>query len=155
MTLSPVDTLWSGRGGGCSLHVARLFGRPITITTTYQTANQVAMRNFVGQRIVKNYYSSGEHMPLTIQHSSVVLVFGYQYGSKAAIVVGECAKISDDGQSRPLPNYRCEACNHPTFILYSEYLSKRVFLRLECQWQCITSCLTLPRAEPLLRCHSP
>ena len=57
MTLSPVDTLWSGRGGGCNLHVARLFGRPITITTAYQIANQVAMRNFVVRRIVKG---SGE-----------------------------------------------------------------------------------------------
>lgn len=57
MTLSLCDTLWSGRGGGCSLHVARLFGRPITIIQAYQTANQVAMRNFVGKRIVKG---SGE-----------------------------------------------------------------------------------------------
>jgi hypothetical protein len=31
MTLSLSDTLWSGRGEGCNLHVARLFGRPITI----------------------------------------------------------------------------------------------------------------------------
>ena len=47
MTLSSSDTLWSGRGGGGNLHVARLFGRPITIPQAYQTANQVAMRNFV------------------------------------------------------------------------------------------------------------
>jgi hypothetical protein len=48
MTLSSYDTFWLGRGGGCNLHVARLFGRPITINSAYQTANQVAMRNFVG-----------------------------------------------------------------------------------------------------------
>lgn len=58
MTLSLSDTLRSGRGGGCSLHVARLFERPITIIPAYQTANQVAMRNLMVRCSVKRFGES-------------------------------------------------------------------------------------------------